>query len=631
MLGVGGQSKVIPTRSRHRRRVRLLARVLVPLTALAGVTVATQMAADASTPTAMLGNTSFGETAGTPAVSACPAGDFAVGAQIGFELPRDEEGAPQYTTGIALFCRDASGNISSAPTAALISPDADQASSMCNPGDLAVGLYGLSGQVMDAIGIRCSSSSGTYDAPLVGGTGGSPAGPADCPAANALTSVTVWSGDYFGLPDLYGIQGACDATDTSLAITPGVSSTVNATGPAGAIVSFKVPTASDDDGPVPVSCAPASGSLFGLGPTTVTCTATDLAAFPSTVSTTLLVDVLAVAPLPPVLDSATGGNASASVAFEAPAWDGSNPITSYTASCTSTDGGASAMATGPQSPLAVQGLSSNHAYTCVVRATNHIGTSLPSRASDPIVIGGVVTCFTTQTCTAGGSTQSSASNPPLVVNVTGVVTGAVGTIQVATLNSTLHCPGAAVGSSTATSLTDSGFSSNLTASVKLLAVATGPGKICYSSDVPFRSETSPTTPQAGTAFLLACTAVGNQAPCVVSISSGPNAVVAKVLIPAGDPAFSIVVPKGRLLWPSNFPKGKVGTPYSEHMQSKGGKAPFKWKVASGKLAPGLTLGATTGAVTGKPTTKGTFKCVVQVNDSESPPKSANISVSITIS
>ena len=90
------------------------------------------------------------------------------------------------------------------------------------------------------------------------------------------------------------------------------------------------------------------------------------------------------------------------------------------------------------------------------------------------------------------------------------------------------------------------------------------------------------------------------------------------------------MPKGRLLWPSNFPKGKVGATYSQHMQSKGGKAPFKWKVLSGKLAPGLTLGASTGAVTGKPTTKGTFKCVVAVSDSESPPKSANISVSITI-
>ena len=221
MRGSGSPSNVnaIAARSRPRRRVRLLAKVLVPLTALAGVTVAGQMAAHASTPTGMLGNTSFGETSGTPSVSACPAGTFAVGAQIWVEDPRDEEGAPQYTTGIALSCRDSSGNISAAPTAG---PAYDGVgSSMCNPGDLAVGLYGFSGQVMDAIGIRCASGSGTYDAALVGGTGGSAVGPADCPTGYALTSVTVWSGDYFGLPDLYGIQGACDAADTDLAISPG--------------------------------------------------------------------------------------------------------------------------------------------------------------------------------------------------------------------------------------------------------------------------------------------------------------------------------------------------------------------------------------------------------------------------
>jgi len=627
MRSSDSQSNVIATRSRARRRVRLLARVLVPLTALAGVTVAGQMAADASTPTAMLGSTTVNAVAGTPSSSACPAGDFAVGAEIWVELPRSE--GDQYTSGIELMCRDSSGIVSPAATAGPATGNA--AGSMCNPGDVAVGIYGDSGQVMDAIGIQCASGSGTYDVQLVGGAGGGPVGPAGCPGGNALTSVTVWAGNYFGAPVLFGIQGACDATDTDLAITPGVSTTVNATGPAGATVSYATPTASDDDGPVPVTCGPASGSTFGLGPTNVTCTATDSDDVPSSVSTTFLVNVVPVVPGAPVLESATAGNGSASVAFDAPAWDGGNPITSYTASCRSSDGGAPASASGPESPLAVQGLEVNHAYTCAVRATNHVGTSLPSRTSDPIVIGVVVTCFTTQTCKAGGSTQSTASNPPVVVDVSGVVTGAVGTIQVSTLKSTLQCPGSAVGGSTATSLTDSGFSSNLTANVKLLAVATGPGKVCYSSDVPFRSESSPTTPQAGTAFLLSCAAVGNQAPCVVSISSGPNAVVAKVLIPAGDPAFSIVVPKGRLLWPSNFPKGKVGVSYSEHMQSKGGKAPFKWKVASGKLAPGLTLGATTGVVTGKPTTKGTFTCVVQVNDSESPPKAANISVSITIS
>ncbi|HEX4915694.1 MAG TPA: lamin tail domain-containing protein, partial [Vicinamibacterales bacterium] len=45
---------------------------------------------------------------------------------------------------------------------------------------------------------------------------------------------------------------------------------------AGAVVTFATPTAIDNqDGIVPVSCVPASGSQFAIGSTTVTCTATD--------------------------------------------------------------------------------------------------------------------------------------------------------------------------------------------------------------------------------------------------------------------------------------------------------------------------------------------------------------------
>ena len=134
----------------------------------------------------------------------------------------------------------------------------------------------------------------------------------------------------------------------------------------------------------------------------------------------------------------------------------------------------------------------------------------------------------------------------------------------------------------------------------------------------------------GTAYLLSCAAVGNVAPCVISIASGSAAVIAKILVPAGDPTFSVVVPTGRLVWPSTFPNGKVGTTYSAHLLSKGGKAPFHWKITSGKLPPGLSINPGTGTVTGKPSAKGTFKCVVHVTDSEAHPQSANISVSITI-
>ncbi|MFD0599290.1 HYR domain-containing protein [Catellatospora coxensis] len=51
---------------------------------------------------------------------------------------------------------------------------------------------------------------------------------------------------------------------------------VEATGPDGAAVTYRTPTAADAvAGTVPVSCSPASGTDFPLGTTTVTCTATD--------------------------------------------------------------------------------------------------------------------------------------------------------------------------------------------------------------------------------------------------------------------------------------------------------------------------------------------------------------------
>src|SRR5262249_54899444 len=65
-------------------------------------------------------------------------------------------------------------------------------------------------------------------------------------------------------------------------IAPVFEPVVDVTAPAtsfdGSIVTFSTPTASDNlDPTVSVSCLPASGSLFHVGTTTVTCTAADLA------------------------------------------------------------------------------------------------------------------------------------------------------------------------------------------------------------------------------------------------------------------------------------------------------------------------------------------------------------------
>jgi alpha-tubulin suppressor-like RCC1 family protein len=99
---------------------------------------------------------------------------------------------------------------------------------------------------------------------------------------NHSCALTVGGGvKCWGLPPLgdgtmnYGlvpvdVVGLTD-NDLSLAGVP-ADITVNATGPGGAVVTYTAPTAVDEDGVTPaVSCAPASGSTFPVGTTTVTC------------------------------------------------------------------------------------------------------------------------------------------------------------------------------------------------------------------------------------------------------------------------------------------------------------------------------------------------------------------------
>ena len=79
-----------------------------------------------------------------------------------------------------------------------------------------------------------------------------------------------------------------DTTAPVIANVP-ANITLEATGPAGAVVTFAAATATDAVGPVTISYSQSSGSIFALGTTTVTITATDGAGNTSTRTFTVTV------------------------------------------------------------------------------------------------------------------------------------------------------------------------------------------------------------------------------------------------------------------------------------------------------------------------------------------------------
>jgi len=66
--------------------------------------------------------------------------------------------------------------------------------------------------------------------------------------------------------------------------------------------------------------------------------------------------------------------------------DGGSPLTGFTATCTSGDGGATRTAGGPASPITVSSLSKGASYTCRATAENAAGSSSPSIASSAISV-----------------------------------------------------------------------------------------------------------------------------------------------------------------------------------------------------------------------------------------------------
>ncbi|MBI3329040.1 MAG: HYR domain-containing protein, partial [Nitrospinae bacterium] len=134
---------------------------------------------------------------------------------------------------------------------------------------------------------------------------------------------------------VFSVTGVADTTAPVLTLPSNI--TAEATAASGRAVSYTATATDAVDGSRPVTCTPASGSTFPLGPTTVTCSASDTRGNTATGSFTVTV----VDTTPPVLSlpsnitaeaTAASGRAVSYTATATDAVDGSRPVTCTPAS-----------------------------------------------------------------------------------------------------------------------------------------------------------------------------------------------------------------------------------------------------------------------------------------------------------
>ena len=97
------------------------------------------------------------------------------------------------------------------------------------------------------------------------------------------------------------------------------------------------------------------------------------------------VGAAATVPGPPSIVSVTPQARAIKVSFKRPAHDGGASISSYRATCTSSNGGATVSQSGGQSTVTVSGLSVGKSYRCVVAARNSVGLGAASKPSAIVV------------------------------------------------------------------------------------------------------------------------------------------------------------------------------------------------------------------------------------------------------
>ncbi|MDQ1701138.1 MAG: large repetitive protein, partial [Frankiaceae bacterium] len=330
---------------------------------------------------------------------------------------------------------------------------------------------------------------------------------AEASATGAVETVTdTWSSAHIGtiLAIPYTVAPTAGAT------APGSPANVVATGGnAQASVTWSAP-ATNGGSPVTgytVTAAPGGASVSTSGAQsavvtgltngttyTFTVTATNAvgASAPSAASNAVTPAAAPTAPAAPTGATATAGDAQALVSWTAPSSNGGSPITGYTV--TAAPGGATASTAGGTS-VVVPGLANGTSYTFTVTATNAVGTSAPSAASNAVTPTATTTAPSAPvnvTATAGDAQATVSWNAP-ATNGGSAVTG----------YTVIASPGGATATTSgATTVVVAGLANgtSYTFTVKATnAVGTGPASAVSNAVTPAAAVTSPGAPTGVTA------------------------------------------------------------------------------------------------------------------------------------
>jgi hypothetical protein len=210
----------------------------------------------------------------------------------------------------------------------------------------------------------------------------------------------------------FNYQVAPDAPTSVTAVAGNGQATITFTAPANAggapILSY---TVTSDVGGFTVTAGSSPITVTGLTngqAYTFTVTATN-AVGTSTPSATTNSATPATVPGVPTIGTATAGNGQATVTFSAPVSNGGSAITYYTV--TSNIGGFTTY--GASSPLVVTGLTNGQAYTFTVTATNDVGTSTVSTATNSVTPATVPDAPTIGTATGGNGQATITFSAPV--------------------------------------------------------------------------------------------------------------------------------------------------------------------------------------------------------------------------